>query len=136
MSALVVSEKHIDFMISAAVAHGVLDGESPLGLQIAAYKLERENHASVRHLYAHIPQATRNMIRSAPDGARAPRLLGRLDQKLVDPVQVLKAIAFYTYQSCEHPGWATSEARDLCDQIRDAVIRTLPGYDAAPWGIE
>lgn len=50
-------------------------------------------------------------------------------------VIVLKAIACYEYQSCEHPGWEASEARAFCDALRRHVIASLPGYDEAPWAI-
>ena len=47
-----------------------------------------------------------------------------------------KAIDCYEYQSCEHAGWPRSEARALCAALRHRLIGELPGYDAAPWGIE
>jgi hypothetical protein len=52
-----------------------------------------------------------------------------------DPVIVLKAIACYEYQSCEHPGWRTSEAHAFCQALRARAISLLPGYDQAPWDI-
>jgi len=51
------------------------------------------------------------------------------------PVVILKAIACYEYQSCEHPEWERSEARAFCEALRDYTIVRLPGYDDAPWGI-
>ena len=50
------------------------------------------------------------------------------------PVAVLKLIDCYCYQSCEHPGWHTSEARLFCQALKNVTIGTLPGYDDAPWG--
>mgnify|MGYP001237777529 FL=1 len=50
-----------------------------------------------------------------------------------DPVVVLSLIACYEYQTCEHPDWHTSEAREFCEALRDRTIRRLPGYDDAPW---
>lgn len=52
------------------------------------------------------------------------------------PVDILKAISCYEYQSCETEGWQGSEARRFCAALRDAMIGKLPGYDAAPWEIE
>lgn len=49
------------------------------------------------------------------------------------PVEVLKLIACYEYQSCEHPGWHTSEAKVFCDALRHFAINGLPGYEEAPW---
>jgi len=46
-------------------------------------------------------------------------------------VEALKAIDGYEYQSCEHPGWKTSEAAAYCDTLRGRLISCLPGYDEA-----
>jgi hypothetical protein len=53
-----------------------------------------------------------------------------------DPVIVLKAIACYRCQSCEHPGWAGSEAAAFCEALQQRAIVCLPGYAAAPWEID
>jgi len=49
-------------------------------------------------------------------------------------VQVLKSIDCLDYQSCEHPGWAASEAKAFIDRLQSAAIHALPGYEAAIWG--
>jgi len=51
------------------------------------------------------------------------------------PTQVegLKLIACYEYQSCEHPEWETSEAKQFCDALRKHLVEQLKGYDEAPW---
>lgn len=52
-------------------------------------------------------------------------------------VAILKAIACYEYQTCEHSGWATSEAKSFCDALRHKMIGQLPGYaDAKAWEFE
>jgi hypothetical protein len=33
------------------------------------------------------------------------------------------------YQSCEYDGWEKSDAKCILDQIRDAAIRSVPGYE-------
>lgn len=52
-----------------------------------------------------------------------------------NPVAVLKAIDGYTYQSCEHPEWESSEAKRFCDSLAGQASRRLPGYEDAPWHI-
>jgi len=52
-----------------------------------------------------------------------------------NPVIILKAVACYEYQACEHPEWRSSEARQFCDALRHRMIRLLPGYQQAPWEI-
>lgn len=49
------------------------------------------------------------------------------------PVQALKLIKCYEYQSCEHPEWKGSEARSFCEALRSVLISELPGYEEAPW---
>jgi hypothetical protein len=51
-------------------------------------------------------------------------------------VQALKALDGYEYQSCEHPEWEASAARQFCNAFRSNLISSLPGYDAAAWSIE
>lgn len=53
----------------------------------------------------------------------------------VDPVAVLKACDGYEYQSCEHPGWESSEAHAFLDALRRRMIHALPGYDEADWSV-
>lgn len=52
-----------------------------------------------------------------------------------EPVQVLKALACFEYQSCEHPEWRRSEAHAFVQALEARVIRCLPGYDEAAWEI-
>lgn len=49
----------------------------------------------------------------------------------LDPVKVLVALRSYEYQSCEHPGWETSEAHAFCGALRfvliEAIVAAHPG---------
>ena len=49
------------------------------------------------------------------------------------PVEVLKAIGCYEYQSCEHEGWKASEAHAFCRALQSKMIGQLDGYSEAPW---
>lgn len=51
-----------------------------------------------------------------------------------DAVQVLKACDCYEYQSCEHEGWESSDAKAFVDALRHKWIAILPRYDDAIWG--
>lgn len=53
---------------------------------------------------------------------------------IFDPVQVIKACDCFDYQSCEHEGWVTSEAKAYIDALRHHAWSALPGYDGAAWG--
>ena len=56
----------------------------------------------------------------------------RADQ--IPAVNVLHSLACYEYQACESDDWEQTDAFKICDQIRRAAIKRLPGYDDAPWG--
>lgn len=92
--------------------------------------LHNENVRSVNHRYAHNPE----MI-SARDCYRYKEHRAALvltGTPLI--VQVLKSAECLAYQSCERNDWEKSDARQILDNIRDAAIASLPGYDAAKWG--
>lgn len=48
-------------------------------------------------------------------------------------VEALAAIAGYRYQCIDSEEWSTTPACGLLEDLKDAIIRNLPGYDAAPW---
>ncbi len=154
MSAFVVSEAHIDYMVRAATvlhyhhsplawiwnvdrAAGNYDRETlprgDHGREIeVGQMLWDENLASVSYRY---PDCDGDEL-PGPIGCSyvyeaGPPLLPRP----VDAVTVLKAIACYEYQSCEHNGWSTSQAQAFCEALRCRAISALPGYDDAAWDI-
>jgi len=73
-----------------------------------------ENARSVNHRYAE--ETWESVFEYSP-------IRGRLT-----PLQVLGAIGYYEYQSCEHPDWDESEAHAFCDALRHLAIGELPGY--------
>ena len=158
MSAFILGKEHIDYLVEAGLfvnGHGGLtwlapgedletdyqagDWCGPTAMQ--SYKarhrelrmetadhvgqmLIRENHLSVNFRYDERPTVT------LEDPYRFNMRL-----RPIDPVQVLKALNCYEYQSCEHPGWKTSEAKAFCDALRHSTIHRLPGYDDAEWEV-
>lgn len=48
--------------------------------------------------------------------------------------QVLKACAFYDYQSCEAADYEQTDAAHIIREIRGQAIAQLPAYGAASWG--
>lgn len=40
--------------------------------------------------------------------------------------ELLSAIRCYGYQSCEHPGWAGSIAKRVCDLVQEEICAVLP----------
>jgi hypothetical protein len=146
MSAFVVGKAEIDLLVQAGINERlvVLDAATPSAV---GAMLWAENVASVNWRY--------DDADPVPDyefsGIEAP----------LDDVVVVKQIACYRYQSCEHDGWESSEAYRYChnlaariaarhpeplparDEWGDPVDRTdpvswakfHPRYESAPWGI-
>lgn len=57
----------------------------------------------------------------------------------LDHRYVLKAVEGYEYQSCEHPGWDTSEAKAIVETIKDHAISHIinsPEVPDAFWSLD
>jgi hypothetical protein len=50
------------------------------------------------------------------------------------PGEAFRAIDCLDYQSCEHPGWRTSEAFAFLQALRERLCTQVDGYGSAPWG--
>jgi len=161
MSAYVVDKAHIDALLRAAEA---ILPRAGFGLTWCAQDLaeltEQERQAAYRRLDHSDLNEVGQMLLSeciASVEHRYPSdnltdLPGQSDAEYIlpyrynrtagetkgysapSPVETLKLIACYEYQSCEHPGWHGSEAQKFCKALRHSTIGTLPGYDDAPWG--
>ena len=133
VSAYVVSDEHIRALVEAGLWFGEqerfrwywrgerravsADNASAVGSMLLA-----ENVRSVNYRYGEEREAVVYAHQVAPV---------RNDTH----AQVLKAIACYEYQACETGAWKDTEAAAYCEMLRQAVIRDLPGYDAAAWEI-
>jgi hypothetical protein len=99
-----------------------------------AYQLRPNNPTEVGAMLLAANQSSVNLLygerAGTEPGYRFRRLAG-----VPNPVIVLKAIACFEYQSCEHPEWATSQARQFCQELRDRSIDRLPGYEQVPWAL-
>jgi len=118
MSAWIVTKEHIDLLVAAAKGEDEMDGIEPdaLGAMLWA-----ENHKSVNCRYS--------------EATEAPAYKFTPPRGKIDPVVVLKQINCYAYQTCEHKEWEASKAYKFCENLKNAMIHSLPGYEAAPWGI-
>jgi hypothetical protein len=148
MSAFVVSNKHIHLLVHAAMygpcgtrrtwhtfsyyhrtpsepagnsgtQHTVRPGDFDAADKLGQLLLG-ENVKSVNHRYPS------DHDRPADGDYSALYRFGRSPR--VSAVDVLVALDSYEYQSCEHPGWRTSEAHSFTDALRRALIGHLPGY--------
>ena len=148
MSAFIVSKSHIDAMLRAALAKQLL-GDVPrwrrpdLGnsfCKLDYYTADRagqmlidENVKSVCHRYGE-SVASDNLPGPTEAYWRTPYIYRLTNKHTPTPVEALKLISCYEYQSCEAPSWNNSEAYNFCQALREFLIPMLPGYNEAPWG--
>lgn len=109
------------------------DGQDEVGRMLL-----RENERSIMYRY---PDT------ATPEGAPIfDRMPGPIDYAgadayafpvssfpMPDPVHVLKILACFEYQACEHPAWRDSEAYGFCRSITNRLHAMLPGYNTGPW---
>lgn len=154
MSAWVVSKTHLDLLITAGLLYpnmqcrgAKLQWRDPSENPSRWHELDYDNADQVGvMLWAANYRSVGNRYPDAEgeeDGLPGPEDFSgatvltythRMVPGPLDPVVVLKALACYEYQSCEHDGWKTSAAKAFCAALRTACIDQLPGYDDAPWG--
>ncbi|HKS21852.1 MAG TPA: hypothetical protein VJZ76_03555 [Thermoanaerobaculia bacterium] len=141
MSAWIVSAHHIDALAHAATRSSNLFPDGLSYVIAGRWKTCSDPQATGRLLLATCVASVASRYAHKADkllpGARVrPQMYLYLPPAAFSPVELLKAIDCYEYQSCEYAGWPRSEARALCAALRHRLIRELPGYHAAPWGIE
>lgn len=142
MSVLLVSKRHIDYMVNAALTYSRGSGfvvyhgsnTSILTLDLLddfGQRLADANAESFENRYSHNPEAMSELARGAIKDYRfqPPNIM------IHAPV-VLKQVRFYEYQTCEHPTWTDSWAYAFCESLTSAAIQNIDGYEFAPWGIE
>ncbi len=141
MSAFVVDKKHIDILVRAAINRsyhdelryyhdGTWHTVDHSTANQTGQMLWDANVRSVSYRYPH------DSLESLPGRIDSPWLKPfeyDLNAPVVTPVEVLKAIACFDYQSCEPPEWESAQAHSFCEALRIHAINQLPGYEAAPW---
>jgi hypothetical protein len=139
MSAFVQHTDHIDLLVTALVRYdvrpGIKDVTAPghwrtinlLDLDEVGRTLLRENVKSVMDRY--------DSIDGEEQADYAAQIASYNYFSTPDPqpsvVALIKACIGYGYQSCEHAGWETSEAKAIVDALESALIRKLPGMQEA-----
>lgn len=154
MSAFIVEKAHIDAMVQAGIRSGSPAtggftlrwqvGDRPewtedvtleaysVAVQERARELTRE---TANRVGAMLWNENKRSVDHRYNEANDREVYRFASSRVTNPVAVLKAIHCYEYQSCEHPEWETSEAHAFCEALSGAMVRSLPGYDAAEWAI-
>ena len=160
MSAFIVDDKHLDYLLNAGLRlysvrkngplHWLVHEEAPVfdedhqrGAPWGPTAIENANrlcreltHGTVGRVGAMLAVENRRRVDHRYDENEMADLYEfQRDLESIDPVQVLKAIDCYCYQSCEHPEWVKSEAFAFCEALRRAAWTSLKGYDNAAWEI-
>jgi hypothetical protein len=121
MSAFIVSKKTIDYIVSAYVKFAdVFTVGSDFDPDKIGQMLWDENHKSVNYRYGEKSKAPKYKFSKIAD---------------VDPVVAIKQVHCLDYQSCEHDGWEKSQAFKFGHRLISILASSLPGYEAAPWGM-
>ena len=122
MSANILNEKHIQYLVNAGVRAGLLD---PLHMDIVkgmGQKLVNMNYQSINHRYN--------------DHLQPEEYFHQWNRKPVDHMQTIKACHCYEYQSSENQElYLKSDVKKFIENLREDAIRNLPGYDKAKWEI-
>jgi hypothetical protein len=133
MSAWIVSKKHIDLLVSACAAQGMIgptENVDEIGRIFWA-----ENHKSVNYRYGENRPTPAYKFESSPN-------------KVIHPAVVFKSLSCFCYQSCEHKGWEGSLVFAFCEELKQKLLASLPTpmteeevysspeYNDAPWGIK
>lgn len=128
MSAWIVSKKHIDYLVTAAIQAELLDGISP---DECGRLLWRENLLSVADRYPDDTDGTR----PGPVGFRDADVLTYTwtETPVLTGGALGKTVGCYRYQSCEHPEWDGSFADVLTERLY-APVEHLDYPDDVPWG--
>lgn len=141
MSAFRCSNDHLRALVLYARAIGVFEDDPTAPIEgrasaLALAMLARANDANLEFLYGDPPRPPPVLDRIQwPAGAPRIPTVAHPDARLRSIVVALKLIACFEYQSSDAPTWPDSEARKWCDALRNRLIRELPGYEAAPWGM-
>jgi hypothetical protein len=157
MSAYVVGRNHIRYLVEAA-QHIAIRDHSPNfswyhnrerqeltseNASEVAQMLWNENIASVQYRY---PDDTDETMpgpmgetfvyyhQTCPEQGR--RMAGPYFKHNFNVAQILMSTDCYEYQSCEHPGWESSEAYSFIQALRRRTWPHMPGYRDATWGGE
>ena len=146
MSAYICDPAHFAALAAFAVAgrnehviHQWQQGHPEDTCAYVARGLALQNIRSVAHRYPDDPDGQRPgpCMLDAEIVAEAERLARiyfmQFQTLRLKPVDILKMVEGYKYQSCESPDWEDTLAYRQASWLSSAAISMLPGYDDAPW---
>lgn len=133
MSAYMVDKEHIDVLVCLLLSLpryvGNVGSETPN--RLGAY-LVAANLAGVQARYPDCIENPEDTPGPCAQYWEEPYQFTQQPYRLT-AVEALAAIAGYRYQCSDSDEWSTTPAYGLLQDLQEALIRNLPGYDAAPW---
>ena len=122
MSAWLCSDKHIFELARYYVDRCQQYSSNKLSFKAAAQFLYDENCESINARYGdeYIPINIPN----------------HYVHTIFNVFAMAKQVDCYSYQSCEHDGWESSRAHEICESIKYHLLSNHPDYEDAPWGID
>jgi len=136
MSAWIVSKGHIDVLVTAVKEHG----EWSLSNDALGRLLWNENLESLKYRYPNDGDGQRPGPNGFRDNDVNTYKYRTPSAELLTPVAQLKLAESYDYQSCEHPQYQDSAARQivrsLINTLKVGVSEDSEEYEDAPWGFD
>jgi hypothetical protein len=128
MSAYIVSDAHINALVTYAAAHDVRFVHAR---ELHHIKGNEEKIASL--LYIANVESFNHRYRE--DGI-STGFKFRRDRTQRTAAEILKACAGFEYQACEVDHYEETIGCRIIQAIRSAASRLVVGYEAAPWSID
>lgn len=128
MSAWLVTKAHIDGIVQSLVTEGIVPMEQATE---TGAMLWMENWNSLQARYGDTPPPMDELDNGKPyvwQGIEAP----------LDPQRVVKALACYDYQSCEHNAWGQSKAYKLTNRLYTILFEkhSTGSIGEGKWGMD
>lgn len=130
MSAYIVSDEHISALLGAMVKCGILDVKNMGGVAHVGQLMVNENCVSVNNRYGTTYSAEN------PKFILSVKHFNDARTKPTNVIQFLKWLDTYEQQCDGVFRWRTTEAFTKVNHLRRALIRKLPGYEAAKWSFD
>lgn len=143
MSAFVVSHAHINALLTFADRKsGHFADIHPKGQRFNLHN-SSDLQKLAEILYAQNVRSVHCRYPGDEDVSTLPGVIGevgkditfRCSAKTVTPVQALKLLSCYEYQSCETDDYLDSMAHAIIEALRRQAIYALPGYEEAAWEV-
>ncbi len=135
MSAYTVAPAHLSALVNAWISLGCMAPSFEVARNGEHHMIRADDADSWQRIWSLLAVENAVSVASRYNEEPSPCLGNHRSGPSLPPVAVLKALACYEYQSCEHEGWADSIAAKFVAHVRAGMIARLPGFEEADWSI-